>query len=84
MSQTGEPLRLAEVGAFGELSARPNPSGYVVLTVPDFDEMLPHLEKQRGRSLTVEEIELERNRAPSIVLTKEQAEKMAAARASRG
>lgn len=49
-------------------------------TAPDFDEMVPRLEEQRGRALTVEEIEHERNRAPSIALTKEEKEAMNIAR----
>jgi hypothetical protein len=78
-----EPLKLNEVGAYGDLTARPNPDGLVVVTVPPFETMLPFLARQRGRELTPDEVEAERKRAPSIVLTKEAAQQMAAARAKR-
>lgn len=83
MSEPLKPIQLNEVGSYGELTSRPNPSGLVVLTVPDFETMLPFIEKERGHKLSVDDIKAEHQRAPSIVLTKEQAEKMAAARARR-
>src|SRR5690242_7995751 len=75
-----EPLRENAVGAFGELSARPNPDGLVVLTVPPFEAMLPFLAHSAGRELTPEEIETERQSAPAIAVRKEVAEKMRAGR----
>jgi Na+-transporting NADH:ubiquinone oxidoreductase subunit NqrA len=63
--------------------ARPNPDELVVVTVPPFETMLPFIARQRGRELTPGEVEAERKRAPSIVLTKEAAQQMAAARAKR-
>ena len=84
MPTLDEPLRENEVGPFGELSVRPNPDGLVVLAVPAFEAMLPFIEQRAGRKLTPEEVEAERLRAPSIVLSQDAAEKMAAARAARG
>ena len=78
---SSEPLKLNEVGAYGDLTARPNPQGFVVLSVPPFEAMLPFIAKRSGRELTPDEIEIERKKAPSIVLTKEAAEQMAVARA---
>src|SRR6266545_824962 len=81
MAGSDLPLQLYEVGQYSELVGRPNPAGYVVLTVPDFQAMLPFIEKERGHKLTPEEVEAERKQAPSIVLTKEEAANMIAARA---
>jgi hypothetical protein len=75
-----KPIEVYEVGDYGELTARPNPEGLVVLTVPDFAEMIPTIEKRLGHKLTESEIEQEREAAPAIVLTKEEAEKMTASR----
>lgn len=83
MSEPLKPIQLNEVGSYGDLTSRPNPNGLVVLTVPDFDAMVPFIEQERGHKLSADEIKVEHQRAPSIVLTKEQAEKMAAARAKR-
>ncbi len=83
MPMPTEPLKLYEVGAYGDLMARPNPEGLVVVAVPPFETMVPFLAQQRGRELTLEELETERKRAPSIVLTKEAAQQMAAARAKK-
>jgi len=73
-----EPIRLNEVGAYGDLRERPNPDGLVVLTVPPFESMLPFIAQRPGRELSTDEIEAERNRAPSIVLTNDTAQHMAA------
>ena len=75
-----EPLRLNEVGAFGQLSARPNPEGLVVVSVPPFESMLPFLEQRLGRALRSDEIETHRAAAPSIVLLAQDAAKISAAR----
>jgi hypothetical protein len=75
------PLQLNEVGLYGDLAARPNPDCLVILSVPPFEAMLPFIAKKLGRELTPDEIEIERKKAPSIILTKEQAEQMNAARA---
>jgi len=83
MSTSNEPLRLNEVGAYGDLIARPNPDDLVVLTVPPFEAMLPFIAQNMGRELSSDEIEVERRKAPSIVVTKEAAEKMYVARAQR-
>ena len=74
MALPNEPLQLNEVGAYGDLAARPNPDGFVILSVPPFEQMLPFIVQRLGRELTVAEIEVERKKAPSIVLTKEAAE----------
>ena len=83
MSQMNEPLRENEVGAFGELSKRPNPLGLAILQVPPFESTLPFIEQRIGRKLSPEEIEVERAKAPSIVVSQDAAQKMAAARAAR-
>lgn len=83
MSEPLKPIQLNEVGSYGDLISRPNPNGLIVLTVPDFETMVPFIEKERGHKLSADEIKNEHQRAPSIVLTKEQAEKMSAARARR-
>jgi hypothetical protein len=75
-----DPLQLNEVGPFGELNARPNPHGYVVPTVPPFESMLPFLARRFGRELTTEEAEAERQKAPSIVVARDAADKIASAR----
>jgi hypothetical protein len=74
------PIRLNEVGAYSDLTARPNPDGLVVLTVPPFDSMLPFLAQKLGRALTPEEIEAKRRSAPSIVVTQEVAQQMSSQR----
>jgi hypothetical protein len=84
MPPASDPIRENEVGPFGELSARPNPDGLVVLQVPPFEQMLLHLEQREGLKLTPEEVEQHRRQAPSIVVSRDVAEKMAEARASRG
>jgi hypothetical protein len=83
MDTSSTPLQLNEVGAYGDLAARPNPDGLVILSVPPFEAMLPFLAQRLGRELTPDEIEIERKKAPSIVLTKQAAEQMSAARARR-
>jgi hypothetical protein len=79
-SSSNEPLRLNEVGGFRDLSARPNPSGFIVLTVPPFETMLPFFERQLGRRLTDAEIVAKRASAPSIVVTAEKPAQMSTAR----
>ena len=83
MEAPNEPIRLNEVGAYGDLTARPNPDGLVVLTVPPFESMLPFIVKTLGRDLSPDETEAERRKAPSIVVTRETAEQMVAARAKK-
>ncbi len=83
MPASPEPLRENEVGPFGELSKRPNPAGLAILQVPPFESMLPFIEQQIGRRLSKDEVETERSKAPSIVVTQEVARKMSAARAAR-
>jgi hypothetical protein len=73
-----DPLKLNEVGTYGDLIARPNPDGFIVLSLPPFETLLPFIVSQRGRELTPDEIEAERKRVPSIALTKEAAERLAA------
>lgn len=81
MASSDEPLRLNEVGHFGELSKRPNPNGYAVLCVPAFESMLPFLIQRAGRQLTPDEVEEARLKAASIVVTQDVADQMAAKRA---
>ena len=83
MTDSMQPLQLNEVGSYGDLSARPNPDGLVVLTIPPFEVMLPFIAQQLGRDLTPSEIEAERSKAPSMVVTSDVAARMAAARAQR-
>ena len=62
MPHLNEALQLGEVGEYGSLILRPNPHGFAVLTVPDFDSVvLPMLEERKGRKLTRQEIEIERD-----------------------
>jgi hypothetical protein len=77
--ENSKPLREWEVGTFGELSRRSNPEGLVIVTVPDFEEMLPLLTQRAGRQFTADEIEAERHKASSMVMTLAAAEKMKAA-----
>jgi hypothetical protein len=81
MPSSTDPLKLNEVGSYADLITRPNPEGLVVVTVPPIESMLPFIAKQRGRELTPDEIEVERKRAPSIVVTKDAAQRIAAGRA---
>jgi len=81
MPSPTEPLKLNEVGAYGDLIGRPNPDGFVVLSLPPFETLLPFIVRRRGRELTPDEIEAERKRVPSIALTKDAAEQLAAERA---
>jgi hypothetical protein len=83
MKDLQTPLELNEVGPYGQLSARPNPNGYAIIPVPPFERMLPFIAQGLGRDLTESEIEIERSKAPSIVVTQETAILMAAARNSR-
>jgi hypothetical protein len=83
MPESTEPLRENEVGPYGELSKRPNPAGLAILQVPPFESMLPFIEQRLGRKLSADEVEIERAKAASIVVTQEAAQKMAAARAAR-
>jgi len=83
MTDSIQPLQLNEVGSYGDLSARPNPNGWVVLTIPPFETMLPFIAQRLGRDLTPSEIEEERNKAPSMVVTSDVADRMAVARAQR-
>jgi hypothetical protein len=80
MAESEQPLQLYEVGHYSDLTARPNPAGYVVLNVPDFDAMVQLIEQERGYRLTPEEIEAKRKEAPCIVLLKDEAAKMIASR----
>ena len=45
-----------------------------MLTVPPFETMLPFLEKKLGRPLTPDEVGAKRRTAPSIVVSREQAQ----------
>lgn len=83
MAEADEPLRENEVGAFGELAKRPNPEDLVILSIPPIEDILPSLQKQLGRDLTPQEIEIQRRKAPSIVVSRIVAEKMQAERAGR-
>ena len=81
MPSPTEPLKLNEVGAYGDLIARPNPDGLVVFSLPPFETLLPFIAQKKGRELTPDEIEAERKRVPSIALTKDAAERLAVERA---
>jgi hypothetical protein len=83
MPSLNEPLRENEVGTFGELAQRSNPDNLVILPVPPIEVLLPSLRQQLGRDLTPEEIEIQRRKAPSIVVSKVAAERVLAERASR-
>ncbi len=83
MAEPDEPLRENEVGPFGELARRPNPDNLVILSVPAIEDLLPSLQEQLGRELTPQEIDIQRRKAPSIVVNKIVADKMRAERAGR-
>ena len=84
MGDSAKPIELNEVGPYGALAARPNPSGFAILQVPPFESLLPFLARRYGRELTAEEVETERNKAPSMVVTQVDAAQMAVARSKRG
>jgi hypothetical protein len=84
MAEPSERLRENEVGTFGDLAQRPNPDALVILPVPPIENLIPTLQQHLGRELTTEEVEIQRRKAPSIVVTKEAAEKIAAEQAHRG
>jgi hypothetical protein len=84
MDEPSEPLRVNEVGTYGDLAQRPNPDGLVILPIPPIEALIPALQQQLGRELTPEEVGVQRRKAPSIVITKEAAEQMMAERARRG
>ena len=44
-------LRESQVGPYGELTKRPNPNGYVLVFVPNFDVLLASMEQKLGRSM---------------------------------
>lgn len=83
MPELEQPLRENEGGAFGDLAARPNPHGLVILQVPVFEDVLPFIENDLGRKLSPEEVEIQRRKAPALVVSKEVADKMLASRAGR-
>ena len=76
-------LKLHEVGRYSELSSRPNPQNFVILTVPDIDTLIAVLTKERGKRFTPEEIAEMKKNAASIVLTSAEAVKMKQARDKR-
>ena len=78
-----DPLELGDSGAYGELVTRPNPSGYVVVTVPDINEFIPIIEQQWGRQLTSDELKEAHAIAPSLVMSRDDAEELKKLRASR-
>jgi hypothetical protein len=80
MPSANEPLRESDVGIFWELAQRPNPDDLVILPVPAVEHLLASLRQQLGRDLTPEEVEVQRRKAPSIVVSKAVAEKMLAER----
>ncbi|MCC7292979.1 MAG: hypothetical protein IT449_13035 [Phycisphaerales bacterium] len=83
MVTTSGPLTKGEVGTFGELSARPNPLGLVVLQVPALEDLLPFLEAKLGRKLTDAELAEHNDRAPSMAVEAEVANHMQAFRRAR-
>jgi hypothetical protein len=83
MAEPGEPLRENEGGKFEDLAKRPNPESLVILAVPPIEDLIPLLQQRLGRELSPEEIEVHRRKAPSIVVTREAAEKILAERRSR-
>jgi len=84
MAEPSERLRENEVGTFGDLTQRPNPDALIILPVPPIENLIPALQQHLGRELTPEELEIQRRKAPSIVVTKEAAEKIMAEQAHRG
>ncbi|PTQ69138.1 hypothetical protein [Pseudomonas sp. GV071] len=68
------PLAIGDAGAYGALAARPNPAGYVIVTVPDISELIPLIEQHEGRQLTADEAKEAHATAPSLVMTRDDAE----------
>ena len=70
--------------AWNRISAKARRSRLLVIVqVPPFEQMggLPLFEQKLGRPLTPAEVEVQRNRAPAIAVTREQAERLGKARA---
>lgn len=61
-------LRESQVGPYGELSKRPNPNGYVLVFIPDFDVLLANMEQKLGRPMTAAERNELKARAAVIAL----------------
>ncbi len=76
-------IRPNEAGVFGELAARPNPHGLIIVNEPPLDVKLTAMAFRLRRALTWKEIEAECTKAPSIALTRRAAEDTFAARARR-
>jgi hypothetical protein len=83
MAGPNEPLRENEGGKFEDLAKRPNPDGLVILPVPPVEDLIPVLQQRLGRELSPEEIDVQRRKAPSIVVTRDAAERILAERRSR-
>lgn len=83
MAEPGEPLRENDAGTYGDLSARPNPDSLVILAIPPVEDLIPALQQHLGRELTPEEVEVQRRKAPAIVVSREAAEKILAERKGR-
>ena len=84
METSNTPIRPNEVGAYGDLAARPNPNGLVILNEPSLEGRFTVIAFKLRRAPTWEEIDAEQKKARAIVLTKAAAEHMMAARAKRG
>ena len=80
MPDLNEEIKLYEVGEYGSLMRRPNPKGFVILTVPDFDSLIPALETKRNCKFNQQKIDGMREKAVTVVLTKDEAERMIASR----
>ncbi len=78
-----DPLESGDTGPYLQLAARPNPSGYVIIAVPDVDEIISAIKRERGEALTAKEIEEARSAAPSLVMSKDDAEQFLKLRAAR-
>lgn len=73
MSGSGVELKQLEVGAYGELSARPNPNHYVLQCVPALVAVLLSLERENGAPLSKAQVELIRDKASVMVVSLEAA-----------
>ena len=78
-----DPLEPGDTGAYEQLVARPNPNGHVIVTVPDADELIQALARDRGRPLTQDEADEVRSAATSLVMSKDDADKLQQLRVSR-
>ena len=73
MASATEPLKELEVGAYAEISGRPNPQRFVIQPVPALIAILLSVEKKKGTPLTQQEVEVLRDQMSVMVTAPEAA-----------